>query len=819
MDQLARLQAALSGRYTIAQELGRGGMATVYLAQDLKHDRAIALKVLRPELATALGPERFVREIEIAARLAHHNILPLHDSGEADGLLYYVMPYVEGESLRSHLAREGPLPLDRALEIAREVADALAYAHAHGVVHRDIKPENILLQSGHAVVADFGIARAISEAAGDRLTETGIAVGSPAYMSPEQAGAEAHIDGRSDIYALGCVLYEMLAGEPPFTGPTPRAVAAKHLRQSVPSVRITRPGVPADVDHAIQTALAKMPADRFADAAHFAAALVASAARPRRRLLPRRWTGVVVALALVVAAGRWAWGRWGGPPPQPVPVARLDPTHIAVLYFDDLSEGRTLRHVAGGLTEDLIDELSQVAGLRVVSANGVRPYRDRAVPLDSLVAALSVGTVVAGTLRGTAEHALLVVRLIDPVTGEQLDSKRLEPAGGDLLALRSELIREVTLFLREHLGKEIRRHQLRAGTRSPAAWILVSRAEDARRDAATLYAAGDTAAAQHVLDTGDSLLRVAERLDPTWLDPIVLEGWVAVDRIDQAVGATGPAVQKWAPQAIAQAERALARSPQYPPARELRGYARFLAWQYGGRAHVSGAEAAERDLRAAAVPENPSQARAWSSLSSVLEHTGSFAEANLAAQRAYETDAFLAAAPSVLFRLYLTSLMLRRWKDAAEWCARGHARFPKDWLFSFCRLSLLYEPSGQRPEPDAAWRLVAEMERVIPPSERPVLAPRWHMLVAGILARAGQGDSARHTLEAARASGRGDPEMDYYEAGVHVLMHRHAPALSLLERYLGYAPQMKPDVARDPVFEPLHASARFRALVTRRGEP
>ena len=242
MDQLARLQAALGGRYTIAQELGRGGMAAVYLAQDLKHGRSIALKVLRPELATALGPERFVREIEIAARLTHPNILPLHDSGEAGGLLYYVMPYVEGESLRSRLAREGPLPLDQALEIAREVADALGYAHAHGVVHRDIKPENILLQSGHAVVADFGIARAIWEVAGDRLTETGIAVGSPAYMSPEQAGAEAHIDGRSDIYALGCVLYEMLAGEPPFTGPTPRAVAAKHMRQSVPSIRVTRPG-------------------------------------------------------------------------------------------------------------------------------------------------------------------------------------------------------------------------------------------------------------------------------------------------------------------------------------------------------------------------------------------------------------------------------------------------------------------------------------------------------------------------------------------------------------------------------------------------
>jgi TolB-like protein/tetratricopeptide (TPR) repeat protein len=818
MDELARLQAALAGRYTIEHELGRGGMATVYLAQDLKHGRSIALKVLRPELATALGPGRFVREIEIAARLTHPNILPLHDSGEVDGFLYYVMPYVEGESLRSHLTREGPLPLDQALEITREVADALGYAHAHGVVHRDIKPDNILLESGHAVVSDFGIARAITAAAGDSLTETGLAVGSPAYMSPEQAGAEASIDGRSDIYALGCVMYEMLTGEPPFTGPTPRAVAAKHLRQSVPSVRVTRPGVPSHVDHVIRTALAKAPADRFPDAARFAAALAASDEPPKRRLFPRRWPGVVVAAALGLAAGRWAWGRWGGAvhdapalagPSRVVP----DPRHVAVLYFETESDDHKVQEVANGLTQDLIDQLSQIDGLRVVSANGVRPYRDQATSLQRVAAALSVGTVIAGTVGGSPDRPLLVIRLIDPVTGQQLDSKRVAPGKGDVLALRDELIREVTLFLRERLGKEVRLHELRAGTRSPAAWLLVTRVEDARRDAAALYTAGDTAAAHHVLDTGDSLLRVAERLDPNWLDPIVLEGWVAVDRIDLAVGATAPAVHKWAPMAVAQAERVLARSPQYPPALELRGYARFLAWQYGGRGHMRGAADAERDLRAAAVPENPSQARAWSSLSSVLEHTGSFAEANLAAQRAYATDAFLAAAPSVLFRLYLTSLMLRRWKEAAEWCARGYTRFSTDWLFTFCRLSLLYEPSGQRPDPEAAWRLVAELERVIPPSERPVLTPRWRMLVAGILARAGQPDSARHTLEAARASGLGDPEMDYYEAGVHVLMRQHTPALDLLERYLGYAPQMKPDVERDPVFEPLHASPRFRALV------
>src|SRR2546430_4284188 len=242
-DLLARVQAALAGRYTIERELGRGGMATVYLAQDRKHHRQVAIKVLKPELAAALGPERFLREIDTAARLTHPHILPLHDSGEAEGFLFYVMPYVEGESLRDRLSREKQLPLGDALQIAREVADALSYAHSRDVVHRDIKPENILLEAGHAVVSDFGIARAIRAAGGDELTTTGIAVGTPAYMSPEQASTDARIDGRADIYALGCVLYEMLAGRPPFRGSSAQAVRARHAHGSVPPLHPARQAV------------------------------------------------------------------------------------------------------------------------------------------------------------------------------------------------------------------------------------------------------------------------------------------------------------------------------------------------------------------------------------------------------------------------------------------------------------------------------------------------------------------------------------------------------------------------------------------------
>jgi len=274
---LDRLKAALADRYRIEREIGRGGMGTVFLARDLKHDRLVALKILNPELAAVLGPERFLREIAIAAGLNHPHIVALYDSGQAGGTLFYTMPYVEGESLRARLLRERQLPVDDVVAIVREVADALGYAHGRDVLHRDIKPENILLAGGRALVVDFGVGRAITAAQGKRLTETGMAVGTPGYMSPEQATAEQDLDGRSDLYSLGCVAYEMLAGHPPFLGTTGREVIARHILDAVPPLRAARPSVPAAVEQAVSRALAKVPADRFATAAQFAQALSAPA--------------------------------------------------------------------------------------------------------------------------------------------------------------------------------------------------------------------------------------------------------------------------------------------------------------------------------------------------------------------------------------------------------------------------------------------------------------------------------------------------------------------------------------------------------------
>jgi serine/threonine-protein kinase len=271
-----QLLTALSSTYRIERELGRGGMATVYLARDLKHDRSVAVKVLRPELAAILGGERFLHEIRLTAQLQHPHILSLLDSGEAGGFLYYVMPYVEGESLRSRLSREHQLPIEDAVRIAHEAADALDYAHRHGIIHRDIKPENILLTEEHALVADFGIARAAGQrgsGADDRLTDTGFSLGTPAYMSPEQAAGERSLDGRTDIYSLGVVLYEMLAGESPHTGPTAQAIMARRLSELAPSVTRLRPAVPDSIDAALRRALAPVPADRFARAIDFCRAL------------------------------------------------------------------------------------------------------------------------------------------------------------------------------------------------------------------------------------------------------------------------------------------------------------------------------------------------------------------------------------------------------------------------------------------------------------------------------------------------------------------------------------------------------------------
>ena len=332
-DNLDRLKAALADRYAIQGKLGEGGMATVYLAEDLKHHRKVAVKVLRPELSAILGAERFLKEIEVTANLQHPNILPLYDSGEADTFLYYVMPYIEGDTLRDKLDREKQLGVEEAVKIGEAVASALQYAHEHDIVHRDIKPENILLQSGQALVADFGIALAVRQAGGTRLTETGLALGTPHYMSPEQAAGDREVDARSDIYSLGAMVYESLTGDPPHTGNTLQAIVAKVLSEEPTAIAKTRHTVPPHVEAAVHKALAKVPADRFATAAQFAEALTSPGfmpPTPSREItgvrMPTAWSRLTVAFASLsgVLAALLLVVLWSGSRPGPAPrVARL----------------------------------------------------------------------------------------------------------------------------------------------------------------------------------------------------------------------------------------------------------------------------------------------------------------------------------------------------------------------------------------------------------------------------------------------------------------------------------------------------------------
>jgi eukaryotic-like serine/threonine-protein kinase len=448
-----RLAAALAGRYRLDGELGRGGMATVYLAQDLRHERPVALKVLHPELAATLGPERFLREIRLTARLDHPHILPVLDSGEVVGQLWYTMPFVQGESLRHRLKREVQLPVEEAIRIAREVADAVDYAHRQNVIHRDIKPENILLSEGHARVADFGVARAVESAAGgEQLTETGMAVGTPAYMSPEQASA-GQVDGRSDVYALGCVLYEMLAGEPPFTAPTPQAVIAKRLMEPVPHLRTLR-DVPAAVEEAATRALARAPADRFSTAGEFARALSAPAGSSslRRPALARRLRGVAVAAAALVLAGLAWWVARRTAPAAPAEL--IAQKSIAVLPFVNMSPDPENEYFSDGMTEELITALSKVEGLRVAARTSAFVFKGKNADISEIGRRLKVGTVLEGSVRKAGNRMRITAQLIDARDGYHLWSDAYERDLRDVFAVQEEIARAIVGALRVRLGAE-----------------------------------------------------------------------------------------------------------------------------------------------------------------------------------------------------------------------------------------------------------------------------------------------------------------------------------------------------------------------------
>lgn len=418
-----QVRAALAQFYSIDRELGRGGMATVFLAQDVKHDRIVALKVLHPDLAASMGPERFLREIKLAARLNHPHILPLFDSGAAEGFLYYVMPYVEGESLRERLDRQSQLPVDEALHIARSMAGGLDYAHRQGIVHRDVKPENVMLHEGEAMIMDFGIAKAVSVGGSETLTQTGMMVGTPAYVSPEQASGETVIDGRSDQYSLACVLYEMLAGERPFTGPTAQAVLAKRFTGTVRPITELRTNVPAAVEKAISRAMTTESTGRYSTVAMFAQALASS--------------------ALTTPTDTQTM-------PQPIVSAAKS---VAVLPFANMSNDAENEYFTDGMAEEIINALSKVQSLRVASRTSSFAFKGKNEDIGEIGRKLKVSTVLEGSVRKMGAKIRVNAQLVNVADGYQLWSDRYDRELEDIFAIQDEISAAIVKALRVILSE------------------------------------------------------------------------------------------------------------------------------------------------------------------------------------------------------------------------------------------------------------------------------------------------------------------------------------------------------------------------------
>ena len=623
---LQAIAGAVADRYEIERELGSGGMAVVYLARDLRHDRHVAIKVLKPDISASVSAERFLREVRVAARLSHAHIVGLIDSGRVTvdtvrgDLLYYVMPYIKGETLRDRLRREGQLPIADALQIAAEVCDALAFAHDQGVIHRDIKPENILIAGSsptnaptwHAMVADFGVARLISDR-GETLTATGMSVGTPAYMSPEQAGGDRAIDARTDVYSLGCVLYEMLVGEPPFTGPNASTIVARHLSAPVPSIRTVRRGVPEDLEALVQATLEKVPADRVADAAtlkarldrivtHIAGDRPHPTARADRRSQRSR---IVAGAALAVVAatlGAYAMRSGARDAVSPLPAApapTLDRMRIAVMPLRLVGDS-TASYVADASTDELISALSRVGGLRVLARGSVQSD-SAARPALEIARALSAGSVIEGTMTERGDSIKYDVTLADVNSGEHAWSHTYRRRKDDLGDVQDSVARAIAVALSPRQSAE------------PDVRVAVARVSGPAYDAYLhgVYFARRTVQGRSAAE--DSAIRYFERA--LTIDPgFALAHAAIAEMYTQRFFSFDPN-PKWEQRAFNAVEKALTLDPSLAEAYQAKGN---LTWtRANGFPHVAAAK-----LHRKAIALNPSLVSPHQSLGSLYMHVG-----------------------------------------------------------------------------------------------------------------------------------------------------------------------------------------------------
>jgi serine/threonine-protein kinase len=586
-DALARLTEALADRYRIERELGQGGMATVYLAEDLKHHRKVALKVLRPELAATMGPERFAREIEVAARLQHPHILGLLDSGDVNGFFYYVMPYVEGETLRDRLARSGEMPVHEAVRLLSEIAEALAVAHRAGVVHRDIKPENILLSGRHAMVMDFGVAKAVTEASGrQQLTTAGVALGTPAYMSPEQATADPQIDGRVDIYALGVLAYEMLTGLPPFHGLNPQQTLAAQVTQVPVAVGQRRPGISPVLEGAVMRCLEKRPADRFQSADDLLAVLeplatpsggmpptsaitAGTASRPVSATTdaPRRsWRAGATILGIVLALGL----IWGAMRRGSSPRSTANERRVVVLPFENQGDS-SRQYFANGVTEAITTELTGISGLSVIPRSTASRYRGTTKSVSEIGRELGVGYVLSGTVQwdlspGHDPKVRVSPELIRVADTSSVWAHGYESVMSSVFQVYSDVSTEVAKSLQVTLNEPERQALARRPTANPEAYDLYLRAIDYN----------SRGLSDENVKIAISMLERAVALDSAFAlawgqlsETLGLAYWLYVIRSDETMA-----------RSQATAERALALQPDLPEAHRAMGYVHYRRREY-----------------------------------------------------------------------------------------------------------------------------------------------------------------------------------------------------------------------------------------------
>ncbi len=778
---IERLTTSLAGRYRIERELGAGGMATVYLAHDLRHGRDVAIKVLRPELAAALGAERFLAEVRITAQLDHPRILTLIDSGDVDGTLFYVMPFVRGESLRDRLARERQLPIDTALDISRQVAAALDYAHRQGVIHRDIKPANILLHEGEAVLADFGIALAVTEAGGDRLTGTGLSLGTPSYMSPEQAAGDRAVDARSDIYSLGAVAYEMLAGEPPVTGASVQALIAKLMTERPAPLRVLRDGVPPPSEAAIMRALAKAPADRFATARAFADALGAPAMKSPRRATDLRRK---LALAGLAAVGIGAvvilmLAPWRTKPAAAGPTSPAAYRSIAVLPLDNYSADSTQAYFAEGMTDELTTDLATISSLRVISRGSTMQYAGRnRPPTPEIARALNVDAIVEGSVTRAGDKVRITAQLIDARADRHLWAQSFERNSSDVLALQAELASAIAEAVNVQLTPGEQTRLAAAPTVDPAA-------HDAYLKGRYFFARPSDQNLEKAIAQFNEAVRLSPGFAPAWSGLSDAYLWAAFND-----GFIGPL--EAAPRSQAAAERAVQLDSSAAEGHASLGT--WLAW------FAHDWPGSERELRHA-IALNPNYAFAHDQFGLMLAILGRLDEAIAEGKRAMALDPL---SPSILIDA-LTPFQFQHNLPAAHALAQRAAELDPTFYFPSLEEGLLDLQLGRFRE------AVPLLEKA-----RSMDAPSFvTAYLAYTYGKAGDRARALATLADLKKMSRSGNGLPFDLALFYLGQNDTVQALDYLERAFAANAQSLVWLKEDAIYDPLRREPRFIALMRR----